>query len=74
MGIHPGDQKCPTFCARHFFERLRIACTKRFTAELIDVSRLWDLNEKKVVELLYLLVFEVLEVKDDLDRTGKKNR
>ena len=57
MGIHPGEPKRPTFYARHFFEHLQIACTKRFTAELMDVSRLWDLNEKKVEELLYLLVF-----------------
>ena len=28
-----------------------------FTAELMDVYGLWDLNEKKVEELLYLLVF-----------------
>ena len=28
-----------------------------FTMELMDVSGLWDLNEKKVEELLYLLVF-----------------
>ena len=57
--------------ARHFFKRLRIECTKAFTAELMNVSGLWDLNEKKV-ELLYLLVFEVLEVKHDLDRTCMK--
>ena len=57
MGIHPGEPKRTTFCVRHFFERLRIACTKTFTAELMDVSGLWDLNEKKVEELLYLLVF-----------------
>ena len=57
MGIHPGEPKRATFCARYFFERLRIACTKTFTAELMDVSGLWDLNKKKVEELLYLLVF-----------------
>ena len=39
-------------------EHLRIACTKMLTAELMDVSRLWDLNENKVEELLYLLVFD----------------
>ena len=72
MGIGPREPKIPTFCARHFFECLRIACTKTFTAELMDVSGLWDLNEKKVEELLYLLVFGVLEVKHDLDRTGMK--
>ena len=38
-------------------ERLQTACTKPFTVELMDVSRLWDLNEKKVEELLHLLVF-----------------
>ena len=57
MGIGLSEPRCPTFCARHFFERLRIACTKPFTAELMDVSGLCDLNEKKVEELLYLLVF-----------------
>ena len=57
MGIGLSEPKRATFCARHFFERLRIACTKPFTAELMDVSGLWDLNEKKVEELLYLLVF-----------------
>ena len=31
------------------------------------------MNELKVEELLCLLVFGVLEVKDGLDRTGKKN-
>ena len=46
-----------SFCVRHFFERLRIACAKAITAELMDISGLWDLNEKKVKELLYLLVF-----------------
>ena len=57
MGIHPGEPKHPTFCARHFFEHLQIACTKRFTVKLMDISRLWDLNKKKVEELLYLLIF-----------------
>ena len=38
----------------------------------MDVSGLWDLNDKKVEELLYLLVFGVLKVKYDLDRTGMK--
>ena len=51
------NQNFTTFCARYFFELLRIACTKAITAELMDVSRLWDLNEQKVKELLYLLVF-----------------
>ena len=57
MGIHPGEPKRTTFCAKHFFERLQIACTKLFTAEPMDVSELWGLNEKKVEESLYLLVF-----------------
>ena len=35
---------------------------------------LWDLNKLKVEELLCLLVFGVLKVKDGLDRIGKKNR
>ena len=48
-------------------EHLQIACTKPFTAELMNISRLWDLSEK-IEELFYLLIF--LEVKDDLDRTG----
>ena len=76
MGMGQREPKLSTFCARHFFERLRIACTKTFTAELMDISLLFysseNLNEKKVEELLYLLVFGVLEVKYDLDRTGKK--
>ena len=41
-----------------------------FTTKLMDISGLWDLNEKKE-ELLYLLVFGVLQVKD---RTGMNNR
>ena len=57
MGIYPGEPKRITFYARHFFECLQIACTKPFTAELMDVSGLWNLNNKKVEELLYLLVF-----------------
>ena len=57
MGIHPEEQKRTTICTRHFFECLQIACTKTFTVELMDVYMLWDLNEKKVEELLYLLVF-----------------
>ena len=62
MGIHPGEPKRPTFCAKHFFERLRIASTKTFIVE----------DEKREEELLYLLIFVVLEVKYDLDRTGMK--
>ena len=51
------NQNVPLFMRGTFCERLRIACTKTFTAELMDVSGLWGLNEKKVEELLYLLVF-----------------
>ena len=53
------DQNIPLF-----------TCTKTFTAELMDICGLLDLNEKKVEELLYLLIF-VLEVKDNLDKTEK---
>ena len=55
MVIGVSEPKCATFCARHFFEHLQTACTKLFTAELMDNSGLWDLNKKKVEELLYLL-------------------
>ena len=69
MEISPREPKLPTYCARHCFERLWMACTKTFTAELMDVSRLWDLNEKKVGELLYLWsLSRFLEVKYVLDR------
>ena len=67
-----GNQNVPLFARGTFCERLRVACTKAVAAELMNVSGLWDLNEKKVEELLYLQVFGVLEVKDDLDRTGMK--
>ena len=40
MGIHAGEPKRATLCAGHFFECVRIACTKTFTAELMDVSGL----------------------------------
>ena len=40
----------------------------------MGVSESWDLNEKKVEELLYLLVLGVLEVKDGLDKTGMKKQ
>ena len=56
MGISPSKPKRATFCARHFCECLRIAYTKLFTVELMDVSRLWDLNQWTVEELLYFLV------------------
>ena len=42
--------------AQGTFDHLRMACTKTFTTELMDVSTLCDLNEKKIEELLYLLV------------------
>ena len=57
MGIHPGEPKHATICVRYFFKHLRIACTNTFTAEFMDVSEVWDLNEKIVEELLYHLVF-----------------
>ena len=43
--------------------------------ELMDVSGLWNLNKKKVEELLYLLYYlsGVLEIKYDLDKIGMKN-
>ena len=41
-----------TFC-----EFLRVACTKAVAAELMNVSGLWDSNEKRVEGLLYILVF-----------------
>ena len=47
----------PTFCARHFCERLQIACTEALAVELMNVSGLWDLNEQKVEELPCFLVF-----------------
>ena len=57
IGSREPTCKLPTFCARHFFECLRMACTKMFIVELMDVSGFCDLNEKKVEKLLYLLVF-----------------
>ena len=68
MGSIQENQNVP-LSARHFFKRLWIVCTITSTTKLIDISRLWDLNEKKVEELLCLLVFGVLQVKDGLDRT-----
>ena len=74
MRIHLRKPKRATFCTRYFFEYLQIACTKPLAAVLMDISRLWDLNKKIVEELLYLLVFGVLEMKDGLDRTGKEKK
>ena len=34
-----------------------IACTEALVAELMNVSGLWNLNERKVEELICLLVF-----------------
>ena len=70
-----GNLNAPLFARGFFCESLRVACTKALAAELMNVSGLSDLNENKVKELLCLLVFVwTLKVKDDLDRTGKKNR
>ena len=53
--IH-GNKNVPLFAWGTFCECLRVACTKVVTTELMNVSGLWDLNEKKVEELLCLLV------------------
>ena len=52
-----GNPNVPLFARGTFCERLRVACTKAVAADLMNVSGLWDLNELKVEELLYLLVF-----------------
>ena len=52
--LHPGESKHATFYARHFLERLRIACTKQLSANPMHVS---GLNEKEVEDVFYLLVF-----------------
>ena len=57
MGIYPWEPKHNILYTKHIFEHLRIACTKQFTVELMDVFGLWNSNEKKVEELLYLLIF-----------------
>ena len=69
MEIHPREPRCPTFC-----ERLRVACTEALTVQLMNVPGLCDLDEQKVEDSLCLLIFKVLEVKDDLNRTDKKYR
>ena len=51
------NQTVPLFTPGIYCEPLWIACTKMFTAELMDIFGLWDLNEKEVQELFYLLVF-----------------
>ena len=53
-GNPSGGTKMCHFLHEVLFERLRIVCTKMFTAELMDISGLCDLNEKKVEELLQL--------------------
>ena len=45
------------FLLKALFRVLADGMHKMFTAELMDVSGLWYLDEKKVEELLYLLVF-----------------
>ena len=52
-----GNQNVPLFARGTFCERLRVACTKALAAEIMCVSGLWDLNEKKVEEFICLLVF-----------------
>ena len=47
----------PLFAQGTFCKRLRIACTKTFTAELTNISGSWNLKKKKVEELLYFEVF-----------------
>ena len=51
------NQNVPLFMRGTLCECWQIACTEMFTAEHMDVSGLWDLNEKKVEDLLYLLIF-----------------
>ena len=51
------NQNVPLFTRGTSCERLRVACTNAVAAELMNVSRLWDLNEQKVEEFLCLLVF-----------------
>ena len=52
-----GNLNAPLFARGAFCEHLRVACTEALAAELVNVSRLWDLNEQKVEELLCHLVF-----------------
>ena len=52
-----GNLSAPLFARGTFCDRLRIACTEALAAELMNVSRWWNLNEQKVEELLCLLVF-----------------
>ena len=57
----------------HFFMRLRTACTKIFTTELVGVFGLWDLNKKKMeVTSSFGILSGVLQVKYDLNGTGMK--
>ena len=68
-----GNHSVARFSQGTIRERLWTAWAKTLTTELVNVSRLYNFDEQKVEELLYLLDFGVLEVKDDLD-TSKKNR
>ena len=52
-----GNQNVPLFARGTFCEHFRVACTKAVAVELMNVSRLWDLNEQKVEEILCLFVF-----------------
>ena len=51
------NQSVPLFARGTFYGRLRMACTNVVATELMNVSGLYDLNEKKIEELLYLPVF-----------------
>ena len=68
LTLHIGSYvvfKYGTFC-----ECLQMVCTKTFTKELMDVSRLWDLNELKLLIFRFLSV--VLKVKHGLDKIGRE--
>ena len=58
MGIGPKEPKMPTFCARHFFEHLWIACTKTFTAELTYVWTNCAIAAEGVGSLLKVYFYE----------------
>ena len=47
-----GNLNAPPFVRGTFCERLRVACTEVLAAELMKVSWLWDLNERKVEVVL----------------------
>lgn len=69
MGIGPRKPKCPTFCTRYFSQALAKSMHKTGCRRARECPLL---NKRKVEELLDLLVFGVLEVKDNLDKTGMK--